>query len=93
MWLLLRFKRETERKIPVQAQYTGEPADGCSVGKVTLSPNYVYISGSPDILSNIMYITLPDVDITGSTADVIRTYDVSAYIPQGLRWPAIPTEG
>lgn len=80
---VVTLKMETERKIPVQAQYTGEPADGCSVGKVTLSPNYVYISGSPDILSNIMYITLPDVDITGSTADVIRTYDVSAYIPQG----------
>ena len=80
---VVTLKMETERKIPVQAQYTGEPADGCSVGRVTLSPNYVYISGSPDILSNIMYITLPDVDITGSTADVIRTYDVSAYIPQG----------
>ncbi len=80
---VVTLKMETERKIPIQAQYTGEPAEGCSVGRMSLSPNYVYISGSPDILSGIMYITLPDVDITGSTADVIRTYDVSAYIPQG----------
>ena len=30
-----------------------------------------------------MYVTLPDVDITGSSADVVRTYDASIYLPQG----------
>ncbi len=76
-------KMETERKIPVQAQYTGEPANGCSVGGLTINPNYVFVSGSPDVLDNIMYITLPDIDITGSSADVVRTYDVSVFLPTG----------
>ena len=80
---VVTLKMETERKIPIQVQYTGEPADGCNVGKVNVSPDYVMVSASPDILGNIMYVTLPDVDITGSSADVVRTYDASAYLPQG----------
>lgn len=80
---VVTLKMETERKIPIQVQYAGEPADGCNVGKVNVSPDYVMVSASPDILGNIMYVTLPDVDITGSSADVVRTYDASAYLPQG----------
>ena len=76
---------ETSRKIPVRVSYTGEPANGCSVGKVTASPDYVAVSGSPDVINDIMYVTLPDVDISGSGADVTKTFEPSAFLPQGAK--------
>lgn len=80
---VVTLKMETSRKVPVQINYTGQPANGCSVGKITLSPEYVMVTGNPDVINELIYITLPSIDVSRNSNDIDKVFDVSSLLPDG----------
>ncbi|HEV2475423.1 MAG TPA: CdaR family protein [Candidatus Dormibacteraeota bacterium] len=58
------------------------PANGYRVTAVTITPNFVNISGDPTTIGRIRNITLPAVDLTGRTSDF--TFPVTIPYPDGV---------
>lgn len=53
----------------ISAQQEGEPADGCVVGTLSVSPNVLKVSGPESIVSQINKV-VATIDVDGMTADL-----------------------
>lgn len=76
-----------DKEVSVTYGYTGTPAEGfAATGKINATINTVTVGGDPEVLSTMASISIPstEVDITGATENVMKTIDVSAYLPQGI---------
>lgn len=76
------------KEVPVQAAYTGAPAEGYLVtGAMELAPSRVKIAGSASTLMGISSITIPEdrIDITGADSDVTEIIDIREYLPNNVR--------
>ena len=62
-----------QRLLPLQTSITGEPAAGYRVTDVRVEPATVRVDGPIDALQSVDSIAVPEVDITGATADVTET--------------------
>ena len=50
-----------------------------------LSPETIDVAGSEEALSGISVIRLPDIDIAGMDSNIIKTFDIGDYLPEGVR--------
>jgi len=66
-----------QRLLPLQTSVTGEPAPGYRVTDVRIEPSTVRVDGPIDALQSVDAIAVPDIDITGATADVTETLVVA----------------
>lgn len=76
-----------DKEVSVTYGYTGTPAEGfAATGKINATINTVTVGGDPEVLSTMASISIPstEIDITGATENVMKTIDVSAYLPQGI---------
>ncbi len=77
-----------DKEVNVTYSYTGTPAEGFSAtGKIMATINSLTVSGDPEILDELTTINVPaeELDITGATESVIKTIDLSTYLPSGAR--------
>ncbi len=62
-----------QRLLPLQASVTGLPAAGYRVADVRVEPPTVRVDGPIDALQSLDVIAVPEIDITGATANVEET--------------------
>lgn len=74
------------KSLTIQCDVTGEPADGYEYKGLEYAPQSVVVKGEADILNTMNVITIPRdvIDITGATADVENTIDITEYLPEGV---------
>lgn len=67
---------------PVECGTTGTPAEGYVFVALEYAPKEVVIKGSPFVLNNIDKITIPadTINLTGATADVENSIDITPYL-------------
>ncbi|MBQ1880487.1 MAG: hypothetical protein II156_02510 [Lachnospiraceae bacterium] len=76
-----------DKEVPVTYSYSGTPAEGfAATGKINATINTITVGGDPEVLSTMASVSIPstEIDITGATENVMKTIDVSAYLPQGI---------
>jgi YbbR domain-containing protein len=62
-----------QRLLPLRTAIAGEPAAGYRVTDVRVDPPTVRVDGPIDALQSLDSIAVPEIDITGATADVTET--------------------
>ncbi len=75
------------KEIGIKAGYSGKPANGYLVsGGPALSKSTVTVMGSASALSDIKSVTIPSdaVKIDEATENVVKTVDISKYLPSGV---------
>ena len=74
------------KSLTIQCDVTGEPADGYEYKGLEYAPQSIVVKGEADILNTMNVITIPKdvIDITGATADVENTIDITEYLPDGV---------
>lgn len=74
------------RSIPVEVSTTGSPAEGYGVREIILEPQKIRVKGTASALNAADKIEIPAefIDISGATADVERTIDITEYLPAGV---------
>ena len=75
------------KELSISFSYTGTPAEGfATTGRVSSTINTITVGGDPDILSSLASVTIPasEIDITGATESVVKSIDISAYLPSGV---------
>lgn len=73
---------ENTKRVSVEADLTGKPAEGHLVNNVSSAPGEILIAGKPEVLAGINSIKTEKIDITGETADVSR--DIGLVLPEGI---------
>jgi YbbR domain-containing protein len=76
-----------DKEVSVTYSYTGTPAEGfAATGKINSTINNIKVGGDPEVLSSLASISIPssEIDITGATENVMKTIDISAYLPAGV---------
>ncbi len=76
-----------DKEVSVAYSYTGTPAEGfAATGKITSTINTITVGGDPEVLSTLASVNIPssEIDITGATENVMKTIDISAYLPAGV---------
>jgi len=76
------------KKVPVYYATSGSPAEGYkTTGEADISPSTVVIAGSQQDIKNINTINIPasDINITGQTGDMYVVFDITEYLPDGIR--------
>lgn len=63
----------------------GEPANGYSISGIYLSPDNIDAAGEVNSLKALQQIELPNVDVSGATSNVTKQYELSDYLPDGIR--------
>ncbi|MFV0465932.1 MAG: YbbR-like domain-containing protein [Lachnospiraceae bacterium] len=65
---------------------SGTPADGYEYVSTTVSPESVTIKGDASILNTINTISIPSevIDLTGASADIEKSVDISSYLPANV---------
>lgn len=77
-----------KKEVPIRIETTGTPAKGyMATGEIACEPATVQIAGSSYALSQISEIVVPgeELDITGESADVIRTLNVREFLPEHVK--------
>ena len=72
------------KMLPLQVNIVGAPADGYEVGSISCSPQQIEVTGSEKNLENLIYIQLDSLDISNKTGDIVETYDLQLYLPEGV---------
>jgi len=63
----------------------GEPAEGYGISGIFISPDNIDVAGSEEALKTFKEIELPNVDVAGSTSNVVKEFELSDYLPEGIR--------
>lgn len=72
------------KRVPVNTTVQGVPAVGYTVEGIEWQPKYIDIVGDEEKLSDISSITLPVINVSGSSANVEKTYDIKDVLPEGI---------
>ncbi|MDD4843491.1 MAG: CdaR family protein [Anaerotignum sp.] len=73
------------KTIPIKVNISGVPAEGYELGETACTPQTIEVIGASEALENFIYLQLPDIDITGRTSDVDRSFAVADYLPEGVQ--------
>ncbi len=57
--------------------WEGEPAEGYKVVDISWTPKYVDAIGDENTISAMKYLTLPPVNVSGATTDVVTVYNLN----------------
>jgi YbbR domain-containing protein len=60
------FERRADRSIPVRARFTGEGADGYVVGRYTVSPNSISVTGPSSHIARVEAAITDPVDVSSA---------------------------
>ncbi|MFR1517242.1 MAG: YbbR-like domain-containing protein [Clostridia bacterium] len=77
-------KIEVAKRVPVLYDVTGTPHDDYYLNTEKVSPETVLLRGPAAELRNITSIHLGNIDITGASENVVRTFRVSEYLPDEI---------
>ena len=77
-------KIEVAKRVPVLYSVTGIPNADYYLSKATITSDTVLLCGSASDLRNINKIELGKVDVSGVSSNVIKNFDISAYLPAGI---------
>lgn len=75
------------KEVPIIVETTGVPADGYGVtGVVEQSVDKVTIAGEDKVIAGINKIVIPaeDMDVTGNTQNLVKTYSIKKYLPENV---------
>lgn len=73
---------ENTKLVKLEADLSGQPAEGYMVKNITLGPTELMITGKPEIIAGINSIKTEKIDISDATADVSRETDL--VLPAGV---------
>ncbi len=73
----------SEQKFVISAETVGDPADGCAIGNVEVTPNLLKISGPASIVSRINRVTAT-INVDGISGDVSDNVMPVLYDENGL---------
>ena len=74
--------KNLEKTVEVRADIQGEPADGYSVGKISVEPASVRIDGEEEKVSGIGYLKTLPIDIAGAKNTITKT--IGLLTPEGI---------
>lgn len=77
-------KIEVAKRVPVTYTVTGTPHDDFYLNERTVYPETVLLRGSAAELRNITEIDVGTIDISGASENVVRTFDFSQGLPEGI---------
>ncbi|MBS7220988.1 MAG: hypothetical protein KH033_06535 [Clostridiales bacterium] len=83
--LSVKISMDDMKSVRIAVDTTGRPAEDYQVTGLYLSPETIDVAGSEEALSGISVIRLPDIDIAGMDSNIIRTFDIGDYLPEGVR--------
>lgn len=66
-----------EKSVAVAVDYVGQPAEDYILSRIVVEPSTVNVYGEIDVLNNLLSVATEQVDITGATADIIQTVDLT----------------
>lgn len=72
------------KRVLVKATTNGTPLNGYTVDSIQFEPKYIDIVGSEDIIENINEISLPAIDVNGTSSDVEKVYNIKDILPLGV---------
>lgn len=76
--LQVQIEMETTKSFPITAKSSGTPRDGCEVGKLSVDPKQIEISGPESIVDTIAEVTAA-VDVTGLSKDTVEPATIAIY--------------
>ncbi len=80
--LKISVEEEEAYTFPVEVDVTGEPADGYTVGDITLSTSSVVVSGPESLVSEVARVAV-SVDVTNATDDFADRCQIAFYDADG----------
>ena len=83
--LSVKISMDDMKSVRIAVDTTGRPAEDYQVTGLYLSPETIDVAGSEEALSGISVIRLPDIDIAGMASNIIKTFDIGDYLPDGVR--------
>lgn len=78
-------KIEVAKRVPVVYSVTGIPNADYYLSKTTITSDTVLLCGSATDLRNINKIELGKIDVSGASSNVIKNFDITAYLPAGIK--------
>ena len=72
------------KEVPVEIHTVGDVKEGYKLITVDYQPTTLTIAGTEDILSDVAFISIDDVDLTGLDADTEVAVDLTTYLPEGI---------
>lgn len=74
------------KEVTINFQTSGTPPDGYEYIGIEYSPQTVQVKGQVAVLNTMNSITVPKevLDLTDATEDIVKTVDVSSYLPEGV---------
>lgn len=77
-------KIEVAKRVPVVYSVTGIPNEDYYLSKTGITSDTVLLCGSATDLRNINKIELGKVDVSGASSNIIKNFDIAAYLPAGI---------
>lgn len=72
------------RTVSVVPDLVGTPPEGYRVSGTTVSPSFVVVDGSPDVLNQLILIATTPIDVSTQTKP-FSVFDVQLVLPPGIR--------
>lgn len=72
------------KTVPINVNIWGTPSDGYELGETVCTPQTIEVIGDVELLSAFSYLQLPDINISGSSDNVRKTFAVADYLPEGI---------
>lgn len=77
-------KIEVAKRVPVVYRIMGTPHDDYYMNESKVSPETVLLRGPAAELRNVASIDVGDIDVSGASENVVRTFDISGYLPEDV---------
>ncbi|MCM1257569.1 MAG: CdaR family protein [Roseburia sp.] len=74
------------KEVTINFQTSGTPPEGYEYIGIEYNPQTVRVKGQVAVLNTMNSITVPKevLDLTDATEDIVKTVDVSSYLPEGV---------
>lgn len=72
------------KQVPIQVDIVGQPETGYQVGNVYCNPPLASLVGSTEALESIIFLQLDNIDVSGHSNSVTRTFLLDDYLPEGI---------
>ena len=74
------------KEVPIKIAVSGKPVEGYRLtGDTSVEPGRITIAGKKSVLDTIDSISIPstELNVTGRTNDLVKTFDLRNYLPTG----------
>ena len=73
--------------VPIKIAVSGKPVEGYRMtGETAVEPGQVMVAGKKSTLDSVSAISIPssELNVTGRTNDLVKTFDLRNYLPTGV---------